>query len=162
MSSDTEKGNRQILRPSLEACFMAQEKMREHLDVLEEENRPINDKTERDKFFRELTYSTLGLGRDLKVKYFHHSILLIRTDLETFARWLAYRKENPVATPLFLRRPDGNATSETFPVEIKDLWSTLRDHLFSVFPAAIDRASSISKETEASTKSKGYKFERVK
>ena len=157
-----EQKGRQILRPSLEACFQSQEKIRKHLDELEQGNRPLKDQSERDTFFRELTFSTLGLGRDLKVKYFHHSILLIRTDLETFARWLAYRKENPVATPLFLRRPDGNATSETFPVEIKDLWSTLRDHLFSVFPAAIDRASSISKETEASTKSKGYKFERVK
>ena len=151
---------KQISRATLEATFQAQEKLRKKLAELIEENRPLKDEQERDFMFRSLTYSTFGLGKDIiiKGKCDGTSSVLIRTDLETFSRWLFIRKENPVETPLFFRPINGEYLSNTHNIEINILWSILRDYLFTVFPLAIERATNLSKEHEEKNKSMGYKI----
>jgi len=154
----SDKVPRRLLKATMEACFTCQEKLRKHLDNLIEKNRPIKDATERDLFMREFVYSTLGLGLSQKISYKLPSkdITLIRNNLEVYARWLSYQKTSMVKVPVFLYSNEFGMKNEVYDVEIKDLWECLLDNLFSVFPLAIDRACSMSKERDEQQRGKGY------
>jgi len=155
-----EKTSKKIVKATLEAVFQAQEKLRKHLGLLIEENRPLKDNAERDLFFRELTYSTLGLGKNLIVQYnVKNSYIGLRKDVETVARWLAYQQTEIVYVPLELFKTESLDNRGKIGVEIKDLWHMLLEHFFSVFPLAIDRATSLSKEQPEQGKSKGFMVE---
>lgn len=150
--------SRKIVRATVEAVFSSSEKLRKHIDNLENENRPLRDEKERDLYFRTLTYSTLGLGNE--IEFFYHKKdegYILRTDLETGARWLAYQKEKIVKTPTWLR-PNKDVKNEIYDVEIKYHWANLRGFLFTVYPMAIDRATRISKEQDEKQKTTGYQI----
>lgn len=149
-----EKSSRKILKATMEAVFQSQERLRKHLDELVKENRCLKDQQERDTFFREVSYSTLGLGIEQIIEYKTKEYSGIRKDVETVARWLAYQTTNKVIVPLELYKPGNEQYKEEVP--ICKLWQVLRDNLFSVFPLSLDRACSISKERDEQIRSKGY------
>lgn len=151
-----QKSGKQIVRQTLEGVFQAQEKLRKHLDCLIDENRPLQDSRERDLFFRELVYSTLGLGREQIVHLYVGSFDGLRADLETVCRWLAYQDKSMVLVPMELRDMTRGYCPQAAEAPIRDLWRVVRDNLFSVFPRSIDRATSLSKEQDAAGKTRGY------
>lgn len=164
-----EKQPRKLVKATLEAVFMTQEKLRKHLDVLISENRPIKDDTERDLFMRELAYGLLGLGVDTVVKYNvpseyvkagHSNYQGIRADVELTARWLSYQKTNCVYVPQMLFHDatgyDYNPDETENAVPIKHLWAFLLHRVMAVFPLALDRACGMSKERDESQKGIGY------
>jgi hypothetical protein len=155
-----DESSKEISKYTLEAVFQAQESIRKHLDVLIEENRCLKDDGERDLFFRELTYSTLGLGVKFVIFYRIPQEFLqqkyigyvgIRRDVETTARWLGDQKEHMVMVPLELYTSNTLNENERVKVPIGYLWKFLKENLFSVFPLAIDRACRMSKEREERT-----------
>lgn len=151
-----DRSSKKIVKATLEATFGAQERLRKHLDVLIEENRPLKDSAERDLFLRELTYSTLGLGKDFQINLnIPGEYLGIRKDLETVGRWLAYQQTKEVWVPMDLYK-NLYRNSREKNVEIKFLWRMFLENLFTVFPHAIDRAMSLSKEQSEGQKSKGF------
>jgi len=143
------ESEKEISKYTLEAVFQAQESIRKHLDDLIKENRALKNIEERDTFFRELTYSTLGLGIDKRVTHLVKGYLGIRADVETFGRWLADQYSNKVFVPMELYKSIGDSEkAKQNEVPISELWQVLKDNLFSVFPLAIDRACRMSKERE--------------
>jgi len=156
MVVQTVDASKEISKYTLEAVFQAQESLRKHLDILIREERTLNSDEERDLFYREITYATLGLGVQKIINYkipsgFGDTYLGIRSDIETVARWLGDQEEHMVRIPLVLFGNKSMTTSEnahTTKVPIQLLWSELKYNLFSVFPYAIDRACKMSKERE--------------
>jgi hypothetical protein len=152
-----EKSPRRVVKATLEAVFLAQERLRKHLDVLIEDDRCLNDTDERDIFMREMAYSTLGLGTDHKIQISVPDHCGLRKDVETIGRWLAYQNSNMVYVPMELFDRNYHISGKQEPkIPIRVLWTVLRDNLFSIFPLALDKAASMSKERDETSKGKGY------
>lgn len=157
-----ETSSKKISRDTLEAVFQSQEKLRKHLDTLIKEDRCLKDDEERNLFFRELTYSTLGFGTE---HYFHIKVF---DDLgieewgtvEYEARKLALATQNS-----FIRKhPSINfqgceEDTREVNIPISRLWYILLHNLLNIFPEAIMKATSLSREQEEGGKSKGYKVD---
>lgn len=143
----------QVLRATFESVISNQERLRKHLDELISENRPLRDEKERELFMRELSYSTLGLGFEYVVTYYHEKTgAFIRKDVETTARWLSYQTSSDVDVPLELYSNDRTKIV----VPISELWMVLRNNLFTVFPLALKTSVSMSREQDAGKKPSGY------
>lgn len=144
MVNDIGGSSKEISKYTLEAVFSAQESLRKHLEILIENNSPISDSDERDLYMREITYATLGLGVREKVRFFQQPGpgWIDFGTVESFARYLAYRKDNPVIIKV------GQMGVKSQPIPIRELWAQLQSKLFSIYPLAIDRACSMSKERE--------------
>lgn len=158
MNSENDK-TRRIARATLEATFKAQEKLRKHLDILITENRSITDEKEKDLFYRELVYSTFGLGKDVIMKLNVKGkkgefATVFRKDVETVGRWLADQNSNLVDVPLQIN--SGRSDEILQDVEIGVLWKAFKDQLFTVFPLAIERATNLSREQDSKKHTKGY------
>ena len=168
-----EKTGKRIVKATLEAVFKSQERLRKHLEQLIQENRPLNNSDERDLFFRELTYSTLGLGSNHQIIFNTSSLLsseleavtkcnsdtkdgcqiggvYIRNNLEWTARWLAYQDASVVRTPM----SSSYHAHANFPIGL--LWNCLLDNLFYVFPVALERATNLSREQDEKNKTRGF------
>ena len=140
MSQD--KTPRRVVKATMEAVFQAQEQLRKHIMELASSNRVIRDNVERDLFFRELAYATLGFGIDEiigDIPGFND------VDVETLARHLAMEHRT-----LLVDEKYGEDKT------IGQAWGMLLGGLFSVFPIALSKAVSMSKERDEQTKSKGY------
>jgi len=144
MKMKNNDSSREIDKYTMEAVFQAQESLRSHLDMLIEEKRALNGVEERDLFMRELTYSTLGLGvkKTFEFRLDGHPYYKLG-NVEAVGRWLAYQKEINVIIPETTERPLAD------PIPVHVLWGILRDHLFYIFPLAIDRACGMSKERDS-------------
>ena len=142
-----------LVKMTFEAVLTAQEEFRKKLDVLIKENRPIRDEDERDLFFSLLAHSTLGLGVNQK-----YSIYLDRYysvgNIESAGRWLAYETDVMIQTPKIFN--EGMVTPET---PISFFWEELRNQLFYVFPMALDKSMSMSKEKSEQPQTSGYQIE---
>lgn len=144
---DETKGKR-IIKATLSAVFQAQEQLRKHITGLIQDNRCLKDEKERDLFFREFVYSTLGLGVDEIVTFkdkegWKPAIL---GTVEYYGRFLAMKNVNTIT----IRQVD-------FP--ISKLWERLLYSLFNVYPLAIKASVSMSKEQESTSRTKGFKVE---
>ena len=148
----TKQPQSQIMRPTMEAVRQAQEKLRVHLDELAAHNRPITTETERQSFLAEWVYSTLGLGVNHGVHIVDGLILSGGASIEVIARWASYLSTNEVMLPLELF-----TRSETVP--ISRIWVTIRNCLFQIYPLAIERSCSISKEYEPNSERGGYEID---
>ena len=153
--------SRKIIKGTFEATLSSQERLREKLDALIEENRPIKDSVERSEFMRLLAHATLGLGTNQEIRYhipngYEPSFCSIRRDFETTARWLAYQKTNVVHVPMELYSGKRETDEKIVDLPIKFLWQVLLENLFSIFPLALDRSMSMSKEKDENIKSSGY------
>jgi hypothetical protein len=144
-----------VLRATFEAVYSAQERIRKHLDEMIASNRPIKNTEERDLFMKELAYSTLGMGTEIQIMIHTKDGALVRSDLETFARWLSYEENSDVGVPIVLKMYDQN---ENAILQISILWRHLRNNLFSVFPLALKHSASMSREQDGTTKAKGFEI----
>ena len=143
----------QIVRPTMEGVRQAQERLRWRLDQLIMQNRPVESEVERRRFLTEWSYATLGLGVNMHTIHVVDSLILSpSTNIEVIARWAVYLDAAVVTLPREL-------FSEAKTVPISMVWRTLRNSLFSVFPLAIERSCSISKEYEPTTERGGYDIE---
>lgn len=149
----TKQPSAQIMRPTMEAVRQAQEKLRWHLDQLIEQNRPIASETERSDFLTEICYSTLGLGVNHNARVVDGLIMNSTTSVETVARWACYLTTNEIILPSELFTTGGGRAS------ISRVWMTIRNCLFEVFPLAIERSCSISKEYEPNSERGGYEID---
>jgi len=144
-----------VLRATLEAVMSSQEKLRLHLDELISNNQIIRTEIERATLMREISYSTLGFGSDIIIKFplpNSPGKSAIQKDIETTIRWLSYQKCSTVQVPDILM----GTTTATRPVEIGKIWECIRDNLFSVYPIALQHACQMSKEQEGQRKAAGY------
>ena len=138
-----DKNPRRVVKATMEAVFQAQEQLRKHITELAVSNRCIRDDAERDLFFRELAYATLGFGIDEiagDIPGMGNDI-----DVETLARLLAMEHRTLIVDEKY-------GEDKT----IGQAWGMLLGGLFSVFPIALSKAVSMSKERDEQTKSKGY------
>lgn len=159
MVDDTgESKGKRIIKPTLSAVLHAQEQLRKHISMLIKENRPIANEKERALFLREWNYATLGFGKDYDVEYSIQGIdgPADRHGTDYFARVMSMRanKEKEYHQRGDLMRPANDVI-----VPISFHWKALLSGAFEVFPYAIDRASSMSKEQETTSRTKGFKVE---
>jgi len=137
-----ESGKHIVFKPTFEAVESMQQQFRRHLEQLIRENRPLKDETEKTLFYKELSHSTLGLGT-----FKDYVIYLDRVyrfgNVESTSRWLAGQTTKDVAIPGDKGNPDSPS------VEISVLWTKLLELLFFVFPNALDKSISMSREAEA-------------
>ena len=132
-----------VFKPTFEACESMQQQLRRHLETLIKENRPLENEEERTLFYKELSHATLGLGT---YKVFNIQLdqgMFRYGNVESIARWLAGQTNNMVVIP----GDCGKINSP--PTEIKILWRKLLDLLYFVFPNALDKSLSMSREGES-------------
>jgi len=150
-----ENTDRLSLRRTFQDVLNSQEQLRNVIETLIKENRPLTDE-ERGDFIRLLGCSTFGLGRNqafsMKISDRHGMERL--GSVEKIARVLAKETKDHL---VFIRELGYNKQGEvSIPINI--FWSALLYHLFDVFPEALDRASAMSKEIDMNTGGEGYEF----
>ena len=153
MSEEKTKTQR-LVKATFEAVLNAQEQLRKQLDIFIKENRPIKDEKERELFFSLLAHSTLGLGLNQKFSIYAGNRYYSVGNIESAARWLAYETDSKIQSPKNYN--EGDITPET-PINI--FWEELRNQLFTVFPEALNKSMSMSKEKSESPQTTGYIIE---
>jgi len=149
-----ETRSRKIVKPTFEAVLNAQERLRAKLNELIKENRCLKDEKERLEFMQLLAHATLGLGVNQIVKLNATAAVCIRENVEVTCRWLASQKENVVLVPLCLYKSKPYCKAA-----IHFLWQCVLDNLYYVFPLALDKSISMSKEKDEAVQTKGYMVE---
>ena len=142
-----------LVKATFEAVLNAQEQLRKKLDVLIKENSPIKDEEERNLFFSLLAHSTLGLGVNKKYILYVDRYYSVG-NIESAARWLAYETDANIQTP---ENYNDRAVSPKTPISF--FWTELRNQLFFVFPEALNKSMSMSKEKSEQPQTSGYKIE---
>jgi hypothetical protein len=142
---------KQVTRATFAAVYNAQDALYSVIDKLIADNRPLTDEEERKQFLLLLAYGTLGLGKDHIINLYTSTGTYLRKDFETVARWAAYQN-NPVEVPMDLFMKEGK--KET--LEIKEIWTVIRNGFHTIFPIALNVAFVSSKEKESGGLSKGY------
>jgi len=138
-------GGHIVFKPTFMAVESMQQQLRRHLESLIAENRPLHDEAEKTLFYRELSHSTLGLGicRDFRIylgnKIYRHG------NIESSARWIASLTSSDAVIPGDMGNP------ASIKVSISVFWKKLLDELFFIFPMALDKSISMSREGESST-----------
>jgi len=127
-----------VTKPTFSAVYQAEEELRVFIEKLIEENRPLTP-DERKHYYNLLASSTLGLGVGRDFRIFIDTIFRFGT-VESTGRWLGQQTENMICIPGDM----GNQPSNKIPIGV--FWSKLLDELFHIFPLALDRAISMSKE----------------
>ena len=133
-------------RATLEDTFQNQEKLRNKLDELECENRPVSDEKERKQLFDLIAHGTLGLGvqRSDPIPFPDGQIRFIK-NIEKAIRYVLYIKNTKITKEdmFFIFNDEAH-----FDIEISFLWNALKFELFAIFPEALNKAASMSKERE--------------
>lgn len=128
-----------VTKPTFSAVHSAQETLRIFLEELIQKNRSLKP-DERSRYYDLIASSTLGLGVNRGFKIYIDCQIFRFGNIESASRWLGQQKENMACIPPIY----GNKGSQK--VDISFFWSTLLDELFYIFPLALDRAISMSKE----------------
>lgn len=143
--------DKKVYRATFEVVIEKQEMLRQMLDELIKEGRPIKNDEERKKYLLLLARSTLGVGTDDSID----STILMSTEgkiknIERTARWLAYQEDEIVEMPRWCEPPA--LVGQEY--KIQEVWKMLRNALFSTFPKAINLAVQASPERIPQTKRK--------
>ena len=150
--------SKRILRPSFEAVYNCQERLRKKLDELIEENRPVSNENERQELMNLTAHALLGLGNKVDHRVEWYTVVPdipaaggvdFLHDLEYHLRLTLYYDKDII--------PKGNYKNLFCDIPISVIWRIMRNWCFKIFPISLDRAMSISKEAEESGKSAGYK-----
>ena len=141
-----------VLRATFSDVLDSQERLRSIISRLAAENRCLTV-DEQSEFFREFAHATYGLGRDAPFKIFIDHDIYSLQNVEFAGRWIATRTSTRVQIP--------NVFGSDFSpfIDISVLWLRLLELLFLVFPIALDRSSSMSKERDATGGGQGYEFD---
>jgi len=139
-------------RATFEDIKKAQEKLRNQLDELEENNLCVEPE-KRGDFFKLIADALLGF------EYEKSCILYLpdKTDMEIqnvgeFIRYLVYNT-NATLDYAFLRKY-GKIKDVT--VTMRDIWRELKFVIFSIYPEALAMSIRISKEQKKTSSGKGY------
>lgn len=146
MAKDIEDNEQLIIKRTFEDTLNAQEELRDTLEELMDKNRCLSKK-ERGIFIRQFARATFGLGRD-ELFTFQVNENEPETDfgtVEYIGRFLAMKTKNILIV-------NGKK------IPISRFWERLLYCLFNVFPLALDRASSMSKEYDATGGGQPYEF----
>ena len=141
----------ELSKPTFEACFGCQEELRKFINKHTETNTPVSTTNERDKFFALLASSTLGEGSSMLFSVLIGEKIYSIKSVELAARWLADQTEPSI----FIPGRFGNRASPV--VDISILWRALLEHLYLIFPVALSKALSMSKEDTRNKQSDGYR-----
>lgn len=156
MSGTPEKQEPQIIKKTFEFCLMNQEKLRDTIEMLAREDRCLTD-AERGPFIQQFSRSTFGAGKETPFRFCVDKQMGRESlgSIEHMGRALAAQRTTPV---IFMRRYIDS--SEEYPIEvpIKKLWEALLLSLYDIFAVALDKASSMSKESEAGLGSDTHVF----
>lgn len=157
MLDDIDTKNKRLVRPTLSAVLHAQKQLRVHLTKLAMENRPLADEEERVLFLREWDYATLGFGKDFEAKVRIEGYNRYSKEFCTdyLARMLSMWTKNE---EIIHQEPNNSYPDSEIKVPISKYWNGLLNGAFCVFPYAIERATSMSKEQESSNRTKGFKI----
>lgn len=154
MEENEEVKGKRIIKATLSAVLNAQEQLRKHIMQLIEENRPLKDENERALFIKEWNYATLGFGKDFEISFsveeFTHSST---HNTDYFARYLSIENRNEIT---YHRKEIIHNKEITVNKPISFHWNHLLHGAFEIFPYAIERATSMSKEQETQTRTKGF------
>jgi len=145
-----------IVKRTFEDTLTSQEQLRNSLEMLIQENRCLTS-DERNVFSRQLAFATFGLGREIDYTIIVSNYIGRETlgSVEYSARLIMMLDENYM---MFKRITDNTNTMKEIKVPISKLWKALLYGLFDVFPLALDRASAMSKEVDATGSDSGYEF----
>lgn len=143
-------------RATFEDTLNYQEEHRHKLDTFIKENRCLKEK-ERDGFFRLIGNAYLGEDKFKKFTHFLSSGkgVVSCDDFGLFVRSICYFDKNKI--PLSFISKD----STTHEINISEVWKAIRYFSFSIYPAAQDKAISMSKERERKEMSKGASLDAV-
>ena len=141
-----------IVKPTFSAVHKSQQLLIGLLRELIKNNRCLNPK-EYEYYHNCISSSTLGLGSSKTFRIYIDGKIFTFGNVEFVARWLSDQTKNEVAIPPEL----GEIGSK--PVDIKVFWKKLLEHLYYVFPIALETAIAMSKEIPGDT---GFKGELVK
>jgi len=145
-------------RATFEDTKKNQEDLRETLDYLIKDKRPIKDEQERKQFIELLSNSTIGLGTEpVKIRLDDKTMVEIK-NLEQFISELLY-VDAKVVSKNFFWFLTGKSLVDDVPIE--QLWLNVRRHLFAVFPLAKASTIKISKEREKKEFSPGASLDDV-
>ena len=120
------------------------------LEILIQDNRALTDE-ERTVFFEELGRATYGLGSTVRFRIYMPELIDVGT-VESAARLIASERDALVCLPR-----EGLPYSSG--IEIRVLWKRLLQLLFFVFPLALEKSSTMSKEYDAGAGGGGYDFD---
>ena len=159
MFEDDEPKGKRLIKPTLSAVLHAQEQLRIHLMKLIEENRCLSDEKERTLFLKEWNYGTLGFGKDfvLTIRIGGLNGPAIKHGTDYFARKMAMETDNEKVFHQNRNNYDPDLKTEII-VPISFFWKNLLHRSFEIFPYAIERASSMSKEEQSTSRTKGFKI----
>jgi len=141
-----------VTRASFEAVFDSQERLRNLLDQLIKENRPLKDTDERNEYMKLLAFATIGLGTNHTTRLDLEDGTFLDRDLETVARWAAYLHDQEIEIPLTI----GKRSRKTTRVKISVIWTVIRDDLLSTYPFALERSWGQSQELKSSARGQGH------
>lgn len=139
-----------VVKRTFEDCLRSQIRLRRILRILISDNRPLESEEEREYFLSELGHATYGLGAKMPFKIFNPYVIDLDS-IESAARIICDQDSNPVVISC-------PGVKDSPPIEIKLLWQQLLNSLYTIFPLALDRASAMSKELDASITGEGYDF----
>jgi hypothetical protein len=156
MSEPAEKPEAQVVKKTFEFCLSQQERLRDTLEMLIQEDRCLTD-AERGPFILQLSRATFGMGREAPFRFMVEDQMGLERlgSVEHMARDLAAQRKNPV---VFTRKYIDSSDKYAVEVPIKKLWETLLSSLYDIFALALDKASSMSKESDASLGSDTHQF----
>lgn len=140
------------LRNTFEDVLDNQELMREKLDALIRENRPLKDDDEVKEYIRLVARSMMGVtshgsGHEIEFKVAKNGIHVLGNNIEKVAYKLGYYKTRTVVV----------SEEPRVEVEIKELWQLLLEYAFDVWPRAQFEAIKISPEREGGTSHGGVR-----
>jgi len=128
------------IRATFNDTKKAQEELRQLLDYLEDNNSIVED---RETFFELLANSLRGREYEKNCKlYLEDNSVLNIDNLGKFIRHLSYCNISVIGKTFFR---DYNIVVEQ-DVPISYLWHRIKFEIFGIYPDALDRASSMSKE----------------
>lgn len=139
-----------VTKRTMEDVFRYQEKLRKLLEELITEKRAL-DTTEVDDYYYLVGHATMGLGVSKILKISDPEYIELG-NVEYFARWMGRQKTTPVQVT-------EEGSSKNHHIHISMLWEVLLCGLFAIFPLAIEKSASMSRESDATAGGDAYGFD---
>lgn len=140
-----------VTKRTMEDVFKFQEKLRKLLESLILENRCLKP-DEIDDYHYLIAHALLGQGVSKVFRIETPSGFIDLGTVEFMARWMARQTKTPVNITL-------PGSVQTHHIIIKFLWEKLLDYFFEIFPSAIEKSASMSRESDATIGGDGYRFD---
>lgn len=133
-------------RATFEDTKSNQETLREKIDELIQEQRPIKDEQERKDLIELISNSTIGLGTDpIKIRLYEKKKVVDIPNFEQFFYELLYVQDKKLDGCFFWFLTGENIDGD---VPIEYVWLNVRRCLFAVYPFAKANTLKLSKERE--------------